>query len=88
MPVLEIIGGTILLVSCLAIVFFVSIQTEKKLKTKQITFAPPVAGKLAKQRRMVFGGNGRRFRIILESSAADMWKLIGGIQIEAETDID
>lgn len=66
----------------------VSIQTEKKLKTKQITFAPPAEGKLAKQRRMVFGGNGRRFRIILESSAADMWKLIGGIQIEAETDID
>ena len=29
MPVLEIIGGAILLVSCLAIVFFVSIQTEK-----------------------------------------------------------
>lgn len=66
----------------------ISIQTEKKLKTKQITFHPPSEWKLEKQRRIVFGGNGRRFRLIIESDSETMWKLIGGLQIEAETDLD
>ena len=65
----------------------VSIQTEKKLKTKAITFSPAEDGKMPKQRRMVFGGNGRRFRIILEADGGVMWRLIGGLQIEAETDM-
>lgn len=66
----------------------VGIQTEKKLKTKTVTFAPPAAGRQAKQRRLTFGGNGRRFRFILESASATPWRLLGGMQIEAETDRD
>lgn len=64
------------------------IQTEKKLKTKLVTFQPPVEGRGSKERRVVFGGNGRRFRVLIESSGSEPWRLIGGVQIEAETDMD
>ena len=66
----------------------ISIQTEKKMKTKTLTFNPPLSGQLAKQRRVVFGGNGRRFRVLIESNGTVPWRLIGGVQIEAETDTD
>lgn len=65
-----------------------SIQTEKKLKTKTVTFSPPAKGQEPKQRRLVFGGNGRRFRVLIESNGAEPWRIIGGMQIEAETDTD
>lgn len=64
------------------------IQTEKKLKTKEVTFYPPADGQESKQRRVVFGGNGRRFRVLIESNGQTPWRLIGGVQIEAETDMD
>ena len=64
------------------------IQTEKKTKLKVLTFSPPAKGQLAKQRRVVFGGNGRRFRVLIESDGTVPWRLIGGMQIEAETDTD
>ena len=64
------------------------IQTEKKLKTKLVTFQPPVEGRGSKERRVVFGGNGRRFRVLIESNGTEPWRLIGGVQIEAETDMD
>lgn len=66
----------------------ISVQTEKKRKTKTLTFSPPVAGQLPKQRRLVFGGNGRRFRVLIESSGNVPWRIIGGMQLEAETDMD
>ena len=66
----------------------ISIQTEKKIKTKTLTFNPPPEGQLAKQRRIVFGGNGRRFRVVIESNGTAPWRMIGGVQIEAETDMD
>lgn len=66
----------------------ITVQTEKKAKTKQLTFKHPEEGRFAKQKRISFGGNGRRFRLIIESQTATPWKLIGGIQIEAETDTD
>lgn len=65
-----------------------SMQTEKKPKTKEVTFYPPEDGKEAKQRKVRFGGNGRRFRLIIESEGSAPWKIIGGLQIEAETDVD
>lgn len=65
-----------------------SIQTEKKTKTKTLTFSPPGNGREAKQRRVVFGGNGRRFRYSIESDGNKPWRIIGGLQIEAETDTD
>lgn len=66
----------------------ISIQTEKKKKTKVYTVEPPKEGQFAKQKRMFFGGTGRRFRIIIESSGEAMWRLIGGIEIIAEIDGD
>lgn len=65
-----------------------SIQTEKKTKTKTLTFSPPGEGREAKQRRVVFGGNGRRFRFVIESEGGAPWRMIGGMQVEAETDTD
>lgn len=66
----------------------IGIQTEKKTKIKVLAFAPPANGQQAKQRRLVFGGNGRRFRVIIESNGTVPWKMIGGVQVEAETDMD
>lgn len=65
-----------------------TIQTEKKAKAKTILFEPPPEGRYAKQRRVRFGGNGRRFRVIVESAGSTPWKIIGGLQIETETDTD
>jgi len=64
------------------------IETEKKTKMKTLTFNPPAEGQKAKQRRVVFGGNGRRFRVLIESNGVAPWRMIGGMQIEAETDTD
>ena len=71
-----------------------SIQTEKKVKTKKYTIQPLTAmekanGKNYKVKKLHFGGAGRRFRLIIESAATQYpWRLIGGIQIIAETDPD
>lgn len=65
-----------------------SIQTEKKTKTKAVVFEPPAEGRYARQKLVRFGGNGRRFRLAIDSAGGVPWKLIGGIQIEAETDAD
>jgi hypothetical protein len=64
------------------------IQTEKKFKSKAVSFLPPKEGNASKHRRVVFGGNGRRFRVVIESNGSVPWRLIGGMQIEAETDTD
>lgn len=78
-----------LTVDCAAAVSLkISVQTEKKLKTKEVLFSPPSEGQSAKQRRVVFGGNGRMFRLIVDSEGDIPWRLIGGIQVEAETDVD
>ena len=72
----------------------ISIQTEKKIKTKTYTVQPLTDaerrnGKGYKQKRLHFGGAGRRFRLIIESPAGSpVWRLIGGVLIVAETDPD
>jgi hypothetical protein len=67
-----------------------SIQTEKKTKTKSYTVQPLGEGQTEfRQKRLHFGGSGRRFRIIIESAASmPVWRLIGGIRIISETDPD
>lgn len=67
----------------------VSIQTEKKTKTKTYTFSPvAVAGQSARQKRLHFGGSGRRYRLIIESEGQPAWRLIGGVMVVAEIDSD
>jgi hypothetical protein len=70
-----------------------SIQTEKKIKTKRYTVQPLTAiersnGRNHRQKRLHFGGTGRRFRLIIEAQTANPWRLIGGLKMIAETDPD
>lgn len=71
----------------------ISIQTEKKVKTKTYTVQPitGITQKLAKQKRIHFGGTGRRFRVIIETEATnapECWRILGGIQLVTEVDSD
>ena len=72
----------------------VSIQTEKKIKTKLYTVRPLTSqdiqnNKNAKQKKIHFGGAGRRFRFIIESpEISPGWRLISGIKIISEIDPD
>ena len=72
----------------------ISIQTEKKIKTKQFTVQPLTtaeisAGKGYKQKRLHFGGTGRRFRLMIDTDAnTPPWRLIGGLLILSEIDPD
>lgn len=73
----------------------VSVQTEKKLKTKTYTVQPLTEEQRTRNRehrakRLHFGGAGRKFRIIIEteSGVTAPWRLIGGIQMVVETDPD
>lgn len=71
-----------------AVTLRISIQTEKKTKTKNYTIAR--TAKEHRGKRIHFGGTGRRFRIIIETEAGNRapWRLIGGIQLVVETDPD
>ena len=72
----------------------VSVQTEKKIKTKAytvaaLTQAQKAQGRAYKQKRLHFGGSGRRFRLIIETDAgAPVWRLIGGVTVVTEIDPD
>ena len=71
-----------------------TVQTEKKAKTKVYTVQPLSAqemanGKEYRQKRMHFGGAGRRFRLLIESApASPPWRLSGGITVVSELDPD
>lgn len=77
-----------------AVTLKVSLQTEKKTKTKLYTVQPLTAAEIAagkghKQKRLHFGGAGRRFRLILETDAGSaVWRLLSGVLIVSETDPD
>lgn len=67
----------------------ISVQTEKKVKTKFYTIKPPTSTKEAKVKRLHFGGTGRRFRLIIEANhGLTPWRLFSGVLINAETDPD
>jgi hypothetical protein len=61
----------------------VSIETEKKKKTKTYSYSTSI-----RQKRISFGGSGRRFRLYIESAGTGAWRIIGGIQITVEIDPD
>jgi hypothetical protein len=78
-----------------AVTLKISIQTEKKLKTKTYTVQPLTAdqreaNKEHRGKRLHFGGTGRKFRIIIETDegVTAPWRLIGGLQLIVETDPD
>lgn len=73
----------------------ISVQTEKKMKSKTYTIQPLTEAqrtnhKEHRGKRLHFGGTGRRFRIIIETEegVTAPWRLIGGIQMVVETDPD
>lgn len=71
----------------------VSLQTEKKTKTKRVSFLPLTEeqlykGKTTRQKRIHFGGTGRRFRVIISAEGQPPWRLIGGMMVKAEIDPD
>ena len=64
-----------------------TIETEKKAKSKSYTIQP--TDKEHRNKRLHFGGTGRRFRLIIETEAQTApWRLIGGLQMIVETDPD
>ena len=71
------------------VTFRFSIETEKKTKSKQVTVQTTTFQ--AKQKRIRFGGTGRKFRLVIETISAPtgaVWRLTGGIQMVVETDPD
>ena len=73
----------------------ISVQTEKKTKTKEYTVVPLTeaqreADKEHRNKKLHFGGSGRRFRIIIETEegVTAPWRLVGGLQMVVETDPD
>jgi hypothetical protein len=72
----------------------ISIQTEKKIKTKKYTIKPLTETELSnnkstKQKKLHFGGAGRRFRIIIESPEnSPVWRMVSGVMILSEIDPD
>ena len=67
----------------------ISVQTEKKTKTKKYTVQPVTQpGKEQRQKRLHFGGTGRRFRLIIEAPAGPAWRLASGVLMLTEIDPD
>ena len=72
----------------------ISIQTEKKTKVKEYTIRPLTdeqkeAGKESRNKKIHFGGSGRRFRIMIETGEnIHPWRLVGGLHLVVETDPD
>jgi hypothetical protein len=71
-----------------AVTLRISVQTEKKIKTKLYTVNWTV--KEHRFKRIHFGGSGRKFRVIIETDegVTAPWRLVGGIQMVVETDPD
>lgn len=71
-----------------AVTLRISIETEKKVKTKMYTVDRTV--KEHRYKRLHFGGSGRKFRIIIETDEGNKapWRLVGGLQLVVETDPD
>ena len=67
----------------------ITIETEKKAKSKDYVIKP-AGGKTHRNKKLHFGGAGRRFRLIIETAAGVTapWRLVGGIQMVVETDPD
>ena len=60
-----------------------SIETEKRAKSKTVTIAPG-----GKMKRVRLSNIGRRFRLILETAGCVEYSLLGGLQIDIEVDED
>ena len=78
-----------------AVEFTITMQTEKKKKTKTYTCNPLTEEQLSvpkepRMKRIHFGGSGRKFRIIIETAegVTAPWRIVGGLHLIVETDPD
>ena len=62
--------------------FTVGIETEKKLKSKDVLLQK------GKAKRIRLNNSGKRFRLLLSTETQETWFLRGGIQIRLEYDYD
>ena len=60
-----------------------TLETESRAKSKTVSFRPG-----ARQRCVPFAVRGRRFRLTLESAGKTPWQLLGGLQIDMDTEED
>ncbi|MDR0897355.1 MAG: hypothetical protein LBN04_05810 [Oscillospiraceae bacterium] len=58
-----------------------TIRTERGARTKLLRMMPG-----GRQRRLVFGLRGRRFRVEMENWDGTAFRLVGGMQVEVELD--
>ena len=77
------------------VTFIITIQTEKKMKTKRYVCKPLTEEQKAipkehRVKKLHFGGAGRKFRIIIETDdgVTAPWRIIGGLHLVVETDPD
>lgn len=76
------------------VTLYFTIQSEKKKKTKKYTIKPLTSQQVAKnrstkQKRIHFGGSGRRFRLIIEAEANQpVWRIQSGLLLRSEIDPD
>lgn len=61
----------------------ITLETENRVRTKTLVFRPG-----ARQRRIPFQLYGRRFRLLVESDGTAPWQLLGGVQIDMDTEED
>lgn len=71
----------------------ITLQTEKRSKTKLYRIPAGETGNASpetqsKQKRLSFSANGRRFRLVFRSVNQPAWRLVGGLQLSMETDVD
>ena len=52
------------------------------------TYAVNEQEKNLRQKRLHFGGSGRRFRLIIESDSTSPWRIVSGVTIISELDPD
>lgn len=75
------------------VTLYFTIQSEKKKKTKKYTIKPLTSQQVAKnrsvkQKRIHFGGSGRRFRLIIEAEGQPVWRIQSGLLLKSEIDPD
>jgi hypothetical protein len=71
----------------------VTLQTEKRSKTKMYSIpASSVVSEesavQSRQKKLTFSANGRRFRLIIRSVRQPAWRIVGGLLLSMETDVD
>ena len=59
----------------------ITMETENRARTKTLAFRPG-----ARQRCVPFQLYGRRFRLLVESDGTAPWQLLGGVQIDMDTE--